>query len=1395
MSTTITPTEQNIDINVTNDVIDVNVTNNIVDVNATTQQINIDAAGAYPLPNSVFSVFGRVGDIVAAEGDYTLTQLAGVTITNPVTDEILKYNGTNWVNGIFTSSGTVTNVSALTLGTTGTDLSSSVVNSTSTPVITLNVPTASATNRGALSSADWTTFNSKQTALNGTGFVKISGTTISYDNNTYYLASNPNAYISLGALSGGAGISYNNTTGVIASTITQYTDALSRAALSFAAGSGAYNSTTGVITIPTNNNQITNGANYITLGSLSAGTGISYNNTTGVITNTITQYTDALARASISLTTTGLSGAATYNNTTGVLNIPQYIGDVTSVFGRTGAVVATNGDYTTSQVTEGTNLYYTEGRVSANSDVAANTTARHNAVTISTANGLSLSTQALSLGLASSSTNGALSSSDWSTFNNKQAAGNYITSLTGEATASGPGAASVTLSTSAVTGKLLSGLNLTGGGTIAATDSILAAFGKVQNQISGMVGGVTYQGTWNASTNTPTLTSSVGTKGYYYIVSVDGSTNLNGNTDWKVGDWAIFNGSTWDKVDNTDAVSSVNGFTGAVSLTTSNITEGSNLYYTEARVNANTNVAANTAARHNAVTLGTANGLSLSTQVLSLALASGSTTGALTSTDWNTFNGKQAALSGTGFVKISGTTISYDNSTYVTTDTFQTISASKTFGVGFSLASAGGTNQLTSFVNTNSIHSGSAGTNIFGFNNSNNIYFGKGLNNGGVITYNNAAVRFYALPDADGTIALVGGSGVGTVTSVAALTIGTTGTDLSSTVANGTTTPVITLNVPTASATNRGALSSTDWTTFNNKQAALTNPVTGTGTTNYLPKFTGASTIGNSAVFESSGNVGINTALPSGIVNGKGLVIYDTLYPRLILQNSTTGTGTSAYSGMWMLGNDLYVQNSSTTGSVKFAVNSSSDAMTLNASGNLGLGVTPSAWGAGSFAFQTQGGAVWSFSSAYMDIWQNSYYNGTSSIYQITAAASFYRQSAGNHEWNIAPSGTAGTTISWTQAMTLNASGNLSLGNTNDTYKLDVSGVVRATSSSSTGYIAQTTANSVHPYFRWVANNRSYWAAAIDSGTDATFKIGGGNTIGSSPFFTIDSGTNASTFTTTLAVTGAATFSSRINGVVGGTAYNTAGLWLQGSSSTDGIAIGGTGGGDKTIDTYGGTLKINGTAGNGLSVTGAATFSSSVTAGGTNYLSNTSTGTATTYQRILNTGGDLILGLNNSAGNALATGGLAYATLMYNNTATALQFGTNAAINMTIASSGNVGIGTTSPGYKLDVLGTSGNISTDIANGTLINIDGGSITSTNFGVGIAFVRTGSQMAYIKAARENTSNEAGFLAFAAQNSAGNHPEAMRIKSTGIINLSNVPSSSAGLSSGDIYKTVAGVLMIV
>ena len=84
-------------------------------------------------------------------------------------------------------------------------------------------------------------------------------------------------------------------------------------------------------------------------------------------------------------------------------------------------------------------------------------------------------------------------------------------------------------------------------------------------------GGLSYQGGWNASTNTPTLTSSTGVGGYYYIVSTAGSTNLDGITDWQIGDWAIFNGTTWQKIDQTDLVASVNGQVGVVVLSASDV--------------------------------------------------------------------------------------------------------------------------------------------------------------------------------------------------------------------------------------------------------------------------------------------------------------------------------------------------------------------------------------------------------------------------------------------------------------------------------------------------------------------------------------------------------------------------------------------------------------------------------------------------------------------------------------------------------------------------------------------------------------------------------------------------------------------------------------------------------
>ena len=92
----------------------------------------------------------------------------------------------------------------------------------------------------------------------------------------------------------------------------------------------------------------------------------------------------------------------------------------------------------------------------------------------------------------------------------------------------------------------------------ATNDTTVATTAFVQNLIGTIPAGLVFQGTWNAATNTPTLTSGTGTTGYFYIVSVAGTTSLDGITDWQVGDWAVFveQGATdaWEKVDNSSVL-------------------------------------------------------------------------------------------------------------------------------------------------------------------------------------------------------------------------------------------------------------------------------------------------------------------------------------------------------------------------------------------------------------------------------------------------------------------------------------------------------------------------------------------------------------------------------------------------------------------------------------------------------------------------------------------------------------------------------------------------------------------------------------------------------------------------------------------------------------------------
>ena len=561
-----------------------------------------------------------------------------------------------------------------------------------------------------------------------------------------------------------------DTTVVPEGTNLYYLDSRARAALSFAAGSGAYNSTTGVITIPTNTNQLTNGASFITLSSLSAASPLSYNNLTG----------------------------------------------------------------------------------------------------------------AFSISQSGASTDGYLSSTDWTTFNAKQVAGNYIVSLTGEATAVGPGAAAVTLNNASVTGKVLTGVNITGG-TVLATDTMLTAFGKLQNQINGLIGSTIYQGVWDASTNTPTLTSSVGTNGFYYIVNVAGSTNLNGITDWKIGDWAIFNGGVWQKVDNTESVTSVNGFTGAVSLTTDNVAQGTtNLYFANSLARAAislTVTGASGASTYNnttgvlnvpTYTLSGLGGQPLATNLTSLSGLTFASTSFVKMTaagtfalDTNTYALSSALANylplagGTLTGALGGTTASFSGAVSTNAPSGGATGEGLVVGQSFKIDGSGTSQRAVMYVVSNVLSDTyGSGLQIQGANLADDKGFGFNLNTTGGFeiyvkntSYNKAltiantnAATFADTVTATSLIKTGGTSaqflkadgsvdsttyGTGTVTSVAALTIGTTGTDLSSTVATGTTTPAITLNVPTASAANRGALSAADWTTFNSKQSTITLTTTG----------------------------------------------------------------------------------------------------------------------------------------------------------------------------------------------------------------------------------------------------------------------------------------------------------------------------------------------------------------------------------------------------------------------------------------------------------------------------------------------------------------------------------------------------------------------------------------
>jgi Chaperone of endosialidase len=205
-----------------------------------------------------------------------------------------------------------------------------------------------------------------------------------------------------------------------------------------------------------------------------------------------------------------------------------------------------------------------------------------------------------------------------------------------------------------------------------------------------------------------------------------------------------------------------------------------------------------------------------------------------------------------------------------------------------------------------------------------------------------------------------------------------------------------------------------------------------TGVLNIQTNETTAITVG------STQNVGIGTSSPGYRLTAAGASTAGSV-TALALENPSTN-GASEVRQEWRAGGSswAYITSGYNSNSpfmafgVSAASSSPTERMRIDSSGNLGLGVTPSAWRSGDVVLDI--GSVVSLvsaQSANTRLYNNTYVaSGGTNTYKTTAAASYYDQGSGIHRWFNAPSGTAGNAITFTQAMTLDASGRLGIGTT-----------------------------------------------------------------------------------------------------------------------------------------------------------------------------------------------------------------------------------------------------------------------------------------------------------------------------------------------------------------------------
>jgi len=178
------------------------------------------------------------------------------------------------------------------------------------------------------------------------------------------------------------------------------------------------------------------------------------------------------------------------------------------------------------------------------------------------------------------------------------------------------------------------------------------------------------------------------------------------------------------------------------------------------------------------------------------------------------------------------------------------------------------------------------------------------------------------------------------------------------------------------------------------------------------------------AAADYTATTGTTVVLASGATAGDTITT-ESFYVSSVLNAIPQYNGTSVNQTL-----TTPTANTLTSGSgsnLQLQTNGGTTALTLDTSGNAGLGVTPSTWSLGKALQVGTSSAIWGLTRS-VSITSNSYYDSGDKYLTTGAAGQYLITSAGGHNWYTAPSGTAGNAISFTQAMTLDANGNLGLG-------------------------------------------------------------------------------------------------------------------------------------------------------------------------------------------------------------------------------------------------------------------------------------------------------------------------------------------------------------------------------